>query len=361
MADALQETIQSMLDEVVAEGSERGVQVAIYQDGAEVVNAFAGTMAPGGNAVTEKTLFPIYSTTKGIMAIMVHLLAQRGQIDYDTPIATYWPEFAAEGKGGITVRHALAHTSGLANMPPGVSERDVYNWDTICAALAARPAVSPPGEKFAYHAVTYGWLLGEIIRRVDGRDVATFLREEITRPLGIEDSLFIGLPADRQGDVAVLQEDPPPTENGLGTTVTPWMFPLGEWMNQAAAREACIPGSNGIASARAVARVYAAVLPGGLDGVELLSSAQLRLATETQTPALGRPEGERRRGLGFILDEAGQPSGFGHGGYGGSWAFGDATYRLAVGVTHNLFSKHDLGGKVVNRLRHAFGIPAPAS
>ena len=361
MGDGLQETIQSMLEELVADGSERGAQVAIYKDGQEVVNAWAGLMAPGGREVTAATLFPIYSTTKGIMAIMVHMLAQRGQIDYDTPIAHYWPEFAAEGKEGITVRHALAHTSGLADMPPNLTEEEVYDWTSVCAALAAMPAVSAPGEKFAYHAVTYGWLLGEIIRRVDGRDVAAFLREEIGEPLGIEGALFIGLPRARQGDVAELEENPVPTENGLNTTITPWMFPLGAWMNLPAAREACVPGSNGIAAARAVARVYAAVLPGGIDGVELLSPEQLKLATETQTPALGKPEGERRRGLGFILDEAGLPTGFGHAGYGGSWAYGDATHRVAVGVTHNLFTKHDLGTKVVNRLRHAFDLPAPAS
>ena len=359
MANDLQETIQSMLEEMVADGSERGAQVAVYKDGEEAVHAFAGvTAAEVGRPVDGKTLFPVFSTTKGVMATMVHLLAERGQIDYDTPIAHYWPEFAAQGKGAITVRHALSHTSGLPHIPAGLTDEQVYDWDTICAALAAQPAISEPGDKYEYHPVTYGWILGEVVRRVDGRDVPTFLREEITTPLSIADSFFIGLPADRQDDVALLEEVPPPTENGLGAGLSSGMFPLPDWMNRPEAREACIPGSNGIGTARAIARHYAALMPGGLDGVELLPPGRVKIMTETQMPAQGMPTGERFRGLGFILGEGGTKGGFGHAGYGGSMGYGDVEHRLAVGLTRNLYTKHDLGGRVVNRIRHAFGIPA---
>jgi CubicO group peptidase (beta-lactamase class C family) len=335
---------------------EQGAQVTVYHRGKLIVDARAGLAEAGtGQPVEAETLFPVFSTTKGIMATLVHLLAERGQLDYDTPIAHYWPEFAENGKEGISVRHALAHTSGLPEMPPDTDPARLYDWDAMCRAIAHLRPLSPPGEKTVYHAVTFGWILGEVVRRIDGRSVQAFLEAEISRPLGFN-SVFIGIPAELEPAVAFLEEVPEPVENSLGATIAPCMFPLGQWMNRPEARRACIPGSNGIMNARGIARTYAALLPGGVDGVELLSPERVAQAMEIHTSPEDLKRGEQRRGLGYTLHEGGSPTGFGHGGYGGSLGYADPRHHLAVGITRNRFSPHNLSGQVTDLLRQALRI-----
>lgn len=361
-----QHRMQDMLDGLVARGQARGLQVAAYVDGRLVVDAWAGVAdAATGRAVDGDTLFPVFSTTKGMMATVIHRLVERGRLDYDWPIARVWPEFAANGKAAITLRQALAHMAGIPQMPGGIGRADLGDWDRMCAAVAGLTPQWKPGSNMAYHAVTFSWILGEAARRVDGRPVSQMIRDEIARPLGIED-LYVGLPDELDPRVAVL-EDPgatPAPDDGKPQAIPSWITPLAVWMNHPAARRACIPASNGIMSARAIARHYAALLPGGVDGVELLPPARVRQATALQHVD-GDPSGEppMRMGLGYHVGGPGSGLGprvtaFGHGGHGGSMGFADPEYRLAVGFTRNLFAVPPDAPNVIDELRAVLGVPS---
>jgi CubicO group peptidase (beta-lactamase class C family) len=347
-----QSRIETLLHELVADGSELGLQVAVYHRGNLVVDAVAGVMspAPGAPPVTADTLFPIFSTGKGFVATAAHLIVERGLAAYDTPVAAVWPEFADHGKGNITLRHLLDHTAGLSAVPAEIGHEASLDWDKVCAAIAAARPVSAPGEKLAYHAMTYGWLLGEFIRRVDSRPFAQFVREEIAAPLGVTDSLYFGLPDSEVPRVVTLERIPPatPVEPPPPDPAIPrWRGPLEEWMNQPDVRRACIPGSNGIMTARAIARHYAALLPGGVDGVELLPPDRIREATTLQLPrpepqegfpflfSLGYMQGSPTIGIGP------ETSAFGHGGYGGSHGYANPARGFAVGITKNRFYDND--------------------
>ncbi|BCM92535.1 hypothetical protein IAD21_04417 [Abditibacteriota bacterium] len=180
----LQNRIQHLLDQLVAEGTERGVQVALYLHGQLVVDAYAGVVnANTGEKVTNETLFPVFSTTKGMTATIIHRLVERGLFDYETPIASLWPEFAAHGKEGITIRHALNHTSGLPLMPLDVGREELNDWATTCQKIADLAPVSAPGERTEYHAITYGFILGEAACRVTGQTFPQLWHDELVAPL----------------------------------------------------------------------------------------------------------------------------------------------------------------------------------
>lgn len=138
-------------------------------------------------------MFCTFSTTKGITATAIHLLAEQEKLNYENPIAKFWPEFASHGKDKITIRHALTHTAGMPHMPEGVKPEDLCNWDKMCRLIADLDPLSPPGSQFMYHAMTYGWLLGEVARRADGRPIERIVQEDICAPLGIRD-LYFGIP-----------------------------------------------------------------------------------------------------------------------------------------------------------------------
>ena len=361
-----QERIQRLLDSLVREGRERGMQVAAYLDGNLVVDAWAGLAdAATGRPVDGETLFPVFSVTKGVAATIVHILVQRGQLAYDTPLAELWPEFGRRGKSGITLRHALSHMAGLPFMPMGLGYRDLADWDAMCRAIADLAPSWPAGTQQIYHAVTYGWLVGEAACRAAGRPFARLLADEIVRPLGLG-GLFVGIPDEAEERVAVLESPPepgqaPPPDDSVPRDVPGWMHPLHAMMNRPDARRACIPASNGIMNARSLARHYAALLPGGVNGIELLPPHRVREATVRQIPAGAAPESLAGRiALGYFIggegDDMGhRPTVFGHGGFGGSIGFADPEHRLAVGFTKNLFSSAGAGGSVLRELREALG------
>src|SRR5262249_30235725 len=145
-----------------------------------------------GRKVDGDTLFVVFSCTKGITATVIHQLAERGLLDYDAPVAGYWPEFARNGKGGITVRQLLTHAAGVPQIPESLTPDNMSDWERVCRAVADLTPLWEPGTKIGYHAVTYGWILGEVARRADGRPFGQIVQEEICRPLGI-DSLFVGI------------------------------------------------------------------------------------------------------------------------------------------------------------------------
>ncbi|MFN8541951.1 MAG: serine hydrolase domain-containing protein [Thermomicrobiales bacterium] len=347
MADP-QATVQALLDELVARDEERGLQVAVYFQGEQVVDAWSGVADPAtGRTVDGDTLFPVFSTTKGIVATVIHLLAERGIVEYDAPVARYWPEFAANGKAGITVRHALAHTAGVPQLPDGVTAADLCDWDATCRGIAALEPLWEPGTATGYHALSYGWILGEVARRADGRPFDQIVREEICAPLGIVD-LFVGIPDAVEDRVAPMEVDPhaapapPLPPDALANRAIPLTVqPLADFINRPDTRRAVIPGGGGIMTARAIARHYAALTGDERDGTQLLPPARLRLATALQTEATDLVAGTAmRKALGYMLGMTGSPrstraSAFGHGGAGGSEGFSDPEHRLAFGLTKN--------------------------
>ncbi len=357
-----QTLIQNLLDQLIAEGKERGLQVAAYVRGELVVNAWAG-VADGESKrpVEADTLFPIFSVTKGIATTIIHRLVERGRLSYDEPIAAVWPEFGAHGKDRITLREGLNHSAGLPHMPRGIGFGELCDWESMCAAIADLTPSWPPGSRIEYHAMTWGWIVGETARRADGRSFSQLLDDEIRQPLGLE-AMYVGIPDAVASRVAILDErgmDPPAPDDDVPRSVPGWIGPLHGLMNRADARRACIPASNGIMSALAMARHYAALLPGGVDGVELLPASRVGIATEMQKPARATDDNQPKCwGLGYQIGCAGSIFGesavaFGHGGYGGSIGFADTSLGLAMGLTKNFFHKEDTPRLIVDTLRGA--------
>lgn len=366
----IQSKIQELLYTLVRDGRERGVQIAVYFEGKLVIDAWAGTL-DGSQPVDGRTLFPVFSVTKGMAATLLHILAERGQISYETPLAEVWPEFAAHGKGGIRVRHALNHTAGLQYAPKGVGYAQLCDWNAMCAIMADQTPVAPPGTQMFYHAVTFSWLVGEVVRRVSGRPFGAFLEQEICRPLGITD-MYVGIPDAVESRVAILDEifadgSPPVVDDTHPQSIPGWILPLHTMMNRPDARRACIPASNGIMSARAIAKHYAALIPGGVAGVELLPPARVRQATQLQRLNDGTCGEYFGLGYGLIGLPADKstlppgptptPSAFGHGGYGGAHGYADPQYRLAVGFTKNLYSPRSGGSELMAAVRDLLGLP----
>jgi len=284
MSSKLQQSVQNVLDELVNSGEEVGLQVAVYLGEEQIVDAWSGLAdETSGRCVDGDTLFTAWSTTKGFLATCVHLLAERGKLDYDVPIAQYWPEFAANGKARATVRHALMHMVGVPQMPTNVTPEMMMDWDAMCEAIASATPIWEPGTKAGYHAWTFGWLLGEIVRLVDGRPIAQFAREELCEPLGIHD-FYLGIPNSVASRVATLRQSPEHLAGALAVTglanqVMPPQVTTAEVVNRPDFRRAAIPGGGGIMNARAIARHYAMLANGGtLAGVRLLSPERINLA-----------------------------------------------------------------------------------
>ncbi|HTF40641.1 MAG TPA: serine hydrolase domain-containing protein, partial [Propionibacteriaceae bacterium] len=204
----IQEQVQETLDELVASGAELGVQVVAYRDGVKVVDTVAGVAAPDGSPVTAGTVFYNFSVGKGAMSTLVHQEVDRGAFRYDTPVVELWPEFGAHGKENVTVRHVLTHTAGLPGIPLESTTSDISTWDTMIRALEIAELWWEPGTKIGYHAYTFGYLAGEIVRRSTGRPLAEVLRERIAAPLGFPDELFFGMPEDKRGSLATLVDAP---------------------------------------------------------------------------------------------------------------------------------------------------------
>lgn len=368
----VQSAVQSLLDDLVASDVERGLQVAVYHHGEQVVDAWAGVAdSLTGQPVDGETLFTVFSVSKGITATVIHLLAERGQLAYDAPVATYWPQFGTHGKEGITLRQVLSHQAGVPQMPSSQSEA-LPDWDAICAGIAAETPLWEPGTKTGYHGLTYGFILGEVARRVDGRPIAQIVQAEICQPLGIR-SLFFGIPDDVEPRVATLENDasideaPLPPPDSLFERAMPGLRFANATFNRPEIRRASIPAGGGIMTARALARHYAALVGDGVGGVRLLSPERVRIATTLQTDAedvvLGLPV---RRALGYapggpLSAYSERITAFGHGGYGGATGFADPEYGLAVALTKNRLAVSAPGestaNKVATTVRRALGIP----
>lgn len=348
MKATLQRRVQQLIDRLVESGDEIGLQVAAYVDGELLVDTWGGVADEGtGRLVDGDTLFTAWSTTKGFVATCLHILADRGRVDYDAPIASYWPEFGAHGKATITVRDALTHRAGVPQMPEGVTPEMMTDWDAMCAAIASLAPLWAPGTTVCYHAWTFGWIIGALVRRIDGRPIAQFAQEEICQPLGIAD-FYLGLPDAAEGRVAALTEAPSePETNALQLRVMPPQLTSAAVVNRPDFRRASIPGGGGIMSARAIARHYAMLAQAGvLDGVRILSAKRCEIIRALQTDAPDARSGlRRRRALGYTLGGDPEQGGdiamgrggseFGHAGNGGSLGFADPVRKLSFGLTKN--------------------------
>ncbi|MBP8242450.1 MAG: beta-lactamase family protein, partial [Thermoflexales bacterium] len=345
---------QAVIDDLTGRGIERGLQVAAYLDGELVVDAWSGLAdADTGRKVNGDTLFVTFSCTKGITATVVHMLAERGQLDYDLPIAQYWPEFASGSaavvKATITIRQALCHQAGLPHFPPGVTWEQFLDLGWMRHWIEQAEPLWAPGTMTGYHAITFGNILGEVIRRIDGRTVGRIVAEEIARPLGASDSLFIGARRDVMRRIARHESAPPnpelpvpPPDHLSYRSMPPQFWPILFGANDPNAWVTELPASGGVMSARALARMYAALIGPPVDGgPRLLPGIRVAVATQIQTseldPALGRPVPKLLGWFGGYADSSmsASPTAFGHPGAGGNSGFADPDHGFALAVTKN--------------------------
>jgi len=348
----LQHKIERFINSSVDSGDERGLQIAAYYKGKLIVSAFGGVAdVRTGAPVAEDTLFPVFSTTKGITATAVHILAERGLFDYDTTIASVWPEFAVNGKEHITLRHVLTHTSAIPQLPRDLTAEDVKDWDKMCSIVAGLTPIGEIGVEAMYHAVSYGWLCGEFCSRADGRHFSKILYDEIFKPLGIENDMFIGIPDGFEHRIAFL-EDYRDELNNLTmpeiTAIPQALWPLHRWMNTKIGQSSCVPGGSGIMTAKALARHYASLLPGGVDGIELLPPGRVKLACESV------PESPKWR-MGYTFPES-RASSFGHLGHGDSVGLADPEQNLAFAAAKNKFGSPDFVKNALKIIRDELGL-----
>jgi CubicO group peptidase (beta-lactamase class C family) len=321
-----------------------GAACAVYRAGKPVVDLWAGFAdLRGGRPWSEDTIQLVFSATKGVTAVCVNLLVERGLLDLDAPIATYWPEFAARGKDRIPVRWALSHRAGLAAVDGELTLADVLAWHPVVAAIAAQAPNWEPGTAHGYHARSFGWILGEIVRRITGRSIGRFFAEEIARPFGLD--FWIGLPREELGRCARLL--PPESMPALADLFGPGsltarvmngpsnLFAYDDMWNRPEVLAAEMPSSNGVGNARALARLYAALVA-DVDGMRVLEPETVKTACVVQA------EGPDRViffpscfGLGFTLQPmvapGAGPRAFGHPGAGGSLGFADPAAEIGFG------------------------------
>jgi len=355
--------VQAVLDRLVAEGREIGIQICAWQGEEQIVDCWAGVAdAATGRPVDADTLFNVFSVSKAVSATAVHIQVERGLIDYDSPVAAYWPEFAQAGKSDVLVRHVLSHVSGVLRMAPDVTPERMTDWDWMCRRIAEMPGAYPSGSRSSYQSMTFGWLVGEMVRRTDPkrRPFGQFVREEIAEPLGATD-LWLGIPDAAEPRVATLD------------AVAVYVAPDGNMMREAQptivdlmpdpferpdVRRACIPAVGGIFNARSEARFWAMLANGGqLNGVRLLSEERVA------SFAAPRPHFEDADpvffGMVVPIGWAGYWLGGGenppvaaprtmralcHPGMGGSIGWADPDLKLAVAFCHNrMFDTRDIG------------------
>jgi CubicO group peptidase (beta-lactamase class C family) len=341
-----------------AEHGEVGAAASVYVGGHKVVDLWGGVAdREAGTPYAVDTLQLVFSTTKGATAACANLLAQRGELDVDAPVATYWPEFKAAGKGEIPVRWLLCHKAGLPYVDATVTFEETLAWDPVIRALEAQAPIWEPGTAHGYHATTFGWLVGEVVRRISGKSVGTFFAEEIAGPLGLE--FWIGLPDEQQARVAPLVTWGRPADPAMAELMEQFMGPgtmLGKALgapslvfttedgvwNRPELRAAEVPAANGVTNARSLARFYAG-LTGTVEGgpaQPILTSDQIGKASERQTFGPDKVlMMDTTFGLGFFtaseMARYGGAAAFGHTGAGGSVGFTDPENGIGFGYVMN--------------------------
>ena len=343
-----------------------GAAVCVYYEGRKVVDLWGGVRDEHGRPWQEDTMSMSFSTSKGITSTLLNQLVDRGELDYDDPIARYWPEFGANGKGTISVRDLMTHRAGLSRIRTLIDRGDrILDWEYMTDRLAGAEARATSHS--AYHALTYGWLTGELIQRVAGRPLGDVIREELEEPLGL-DGIYIGAPPEAKARAAQLSSRPGSSRPGImewifsdrtATNLTRFNRLIGSRLDVKHLLDALVPpdgaealfdddrildvpvpAANGLFTARSLARLYAATAEEGtLDGVRLLSPSAIRRMSEVQvkTPDRVLPVRMYWR-LGYhtaFTYKGGLRTGFGHFGFGGSGAWADPSRRLSVAMINN--------------------------
>lgn len=357
--------VREAFAENFAERREIGASVAVMVDGQIVVDLWGGSADRRGTRPWKRdTLANVYSTTKGITAICAHRLVDKGELDLDAPVAKYWPEFAQAGKGDMPVRYLLGHRAGLPAVSKPLPDEALYSWEAMTGALAEQEPWWKPGESHGYHAITYGWLVGELIRRITGKSVGRYFREEIAGPLSLD--FWIGLPASEHERVARMAQAKPSEapdsgeragqpnlmrmmmENPTGITARAFANPMSlarpgvvntpEW------RQAELPAANGHATARSLATLYGALAAGGVLGrTRVLSPESIGRCSAEQSRGPDEVlQVSTRFGLGFMLPQEHRSTrfgpndgAFGHPGAGGSLGYADPEARVGFGYVMN--------------------------
>ena len=366
---------KKVFEESIDSGFELGCAITMEVEGEVVLDLW------GGHADLDKTkewkedtIVNVFSTTKGMAAICLLQLVEKGLIDLDAPVSQYWPEFAASGKETIPVRYLLCHRSGLCGVREPLDQGSFADWELICSELAKQEPFWEPGTAHGYHAITYGHLVGEVVRRVSGKSIGKYFNDEIAMPLNLD--FWIGLPEDKFNRVTDINPDKPgllqkilmPILSKLPRSLAPDPLkmlldftdpttPAGAAFNNPKMsmhtgemeanttkwRKAEIPAANGHGTARSIAKLYGALAIGGSrDGVHVLSPETIEMARQTESDGkdlvLGRLH--TRFGLGFMLGTEDVSMGpnkdaLGHGGAGGSLGFADPDNKISLGFTMN--------------------------
>ncbi len=326
----LRPALQQLLEAGVELGEECGCQLAIYDGGKLVIDIAAGYYAPDrSRKVTQDSLFPIFSCGKPVVATAMHRLVMRGLIGYDTRIGDVWPEFDCNNKHDIQLWHLMSHTAGMNRNPVPDDSDEMAAWEYMCTILAKSAPLVPPGTRTAYHGITYAWLMGETMTRVAHKPFVEVMNDEVFHPLGIENEFFFG--TDSEADSRFVPADSTAFPNG-----DDW---CSAFINNPVIRHAVIPSANGVATARALARHYAALI-GEVDGVRLLSDQIVANATTHRTVPDDPPIeklGWAKFGLGYALcGPDGNIAGmFGQGGASGGEGFAVKDEGVAIAFTKN--------------------------
>jgi CubicO group peptidase (beta-lactamase class C family) len=351
--DGRYEAVRSAFAANFDEGGDVGASVAVLVDGEPVVDLWGGFVDEARTTPWARdTITNVWSTTKTMTFLVSLMLADRGELDLHAPVATYWPEFAANGKEAIEVRQLLSHTSGLSGWAEPMTEADLFDWELATSRLAAQKPFWAPGTASGYHAITQGYLIGEVVRRITGRTIGTFFAEEVAGPLGAD--FHIGLPASADARVANVIPPPPlevdidPESVAARTLGNPPLRAELSWTE--AWRRAEVPAANGHGNARSVAAVQAALACGGtVGGVRLLSPEGCEAVFEVQSDGedlvLGVPI---RFGMGYGLNSEAMPISPNPracfwGGWGGSLVVADLDARLVVAYMMNRMGEGTLG------------------
>jgi CubicO group peptidase (beta-lactamase class C family) len=352
-----------VVDTFVANFLERrevGAAVALYVRGRPVVDLWGGLADPRtGRRWTPTTPAIVFSCTKGVLAMCAYLLVQDGALDLDAPVVRYWPEFGQRGKSEIPVRWLLSHRAGLSALDRRLSRDEALAWDPVIRAIEDQAPLWPPGSAYAYHTITYGWLVGEVIRRVTGASVGAFVRRRLAEPLDLR--LWVGLPAEEKEHVAWLlaplpdadlelaheirEADAQPERVRAATMGGAFAFPAdGDHVtfNDPDIQAAEVPGANGISDARSLARLYAGCVH-PVEGHRLMTPASVEdalIERSSGRPWSGGPDLGSRWGTGFALASPPAspllgPRSFGHGGAGGQFALAEDEHAVGFAYINN--------------------------
>ena len=358
------EAVRTAFADNFGAGREVGAALCVHVGGHKVVDLCGGSFdREGTRPYGPDALQLVFSSTKGATAACASLLAQRGLLDLDAPVADYWPQFGQAGKGSLPVRFLLSHQAGLPAIDRALTPEEVQAWDPVIDALAAQAPFWEPGTAHGYHTLTYGYLVGEVVRRVSGRSLGTFFAEEVAAPLGLE--FYIGLPEGLEPRVSPVVAAPiagaAGGTPGYSSTLLARALDMGgafrdrEWMNRPAWHAAEVPGGAGITNATSLSRLYAGLV-GTVEGGParpLLTREQMERARTVLTFGADQVFASvgfalrQHIGLGFWRSGPAAPFGgegsFGHGGAGGSYGFADPEHGLAVGYVMNKMSAGVLG------------------